>query len=69
MVLSEFLGKLRERGFEVTEPQIRAAFKSNRLSKPSYDASHRFNFTTDDLDRAVKHFSKRPSRRSELAST
>lgn len=68
MILSEFLQQLSERGFEITEPQLRSAIKSKRIPKPGYDASHRYNFTTDDVNRAVAHFGSRPARRQMAAA-
>jgi len=68
MVLSEFFQALRDRGLNITDTQYRFAVKSNRIPKPRLDASHRFDFTAEDVNKTVEYFANRPTRQREVAS-
>ena len=45
MCFAELVDELRRLGVSVTEPQIRWAIKTGKVSKPTLDGSHRFKFT------------------------
>lgn len=44
MCLTDLLTLLRSRGTEVTEPQVRWAIKTGKISRPPLDGSLRFEF-------------------------
>lgn len=44
MCLTDLLARLSNRGVEITEPQVRWAIKTGRISRPQLDGSLRFDF-------------------------
>ena len=59
MVLSEFLLEVRTYGVSPSETQLRWAMKTGKLPRLRLDAAHRFDFSRDDVDRAVALFKAR----------
>ncbi len=56
MCLSEYLSALKTRGIKVTPARVRYAIQQEKLPQPRLDASHRFDFTEHDVDRAAEFF-------------
>lgn len=61
MGLAEYRSQLKSRGINATEAMIRGAIKYGRLPMPVVDMSHRYNFSTEDVEKAVDYFSTRKS--------
>jgi hypothetical protein len=57
MPLSEVLTALHDRGVQVSEPAIRWAIKTRKVSRPQKDGSGRFDFSGQNLKELVDHFS------------
>jgi hypothetical protein len=67
VVLSEFLSEVRARGANPTEMKLRWAYKNGSLPRPRLDASHRFDFTSADIEAAVAFFASKTNS-AEVAS-
>lgn len=67
MGLAEYRQRLTQRGVDVTEAAIRFAMKNGRIPTPRVDPSRRFDFSENDVEKAVVYFSANPPRRRELA--
>jgi hypothetical protein len=68
MCLRDLLNLLRERGLVVTEPKLRWALKTGKLSRPPVDGSLRFDFGEQHLREVLAYFSgkdKAPPDRKE----
>jgi hypothetical protein len=68
MCLRDLLNLLRERGLAVTEPKLRWALKTGKLSRLPVDGSLRFDFGEQHLREALAYFSgkaKAPADRNE----
>lgn len=59
MCLNDVLTTLRDEGLDITENDIRAALRSGRLERPSYDGSRRFVFGPRHLARLRKLYGKK----------
>ena len=59
MCLKELLDALRLRNVNATEPRIRRAIDSGRVSRPRLDGSLRFDFTNENLEEIAAHFGVR----------
>ncbi len=58
MCFADLLCEIRSRGIAVTEPQIRWAIKSGKVSKPIIDGSLRFVFNDDNVGELVDLFGR-----------
>jgi hypothetical protein len=56
MCLKDLLDLLREQGLEVTEPKLRWAIKTGRVSRPAVDGSLRFAYEERHLQEALAYF-------------
>ena len=67
MCLRDLLNLLRAQGLEATEPKLRWALKTGKLSRPRLDGSLRFDFGEQHLREALAYFSreKAPAGRKE----
>jgi len=67
MCLRDLLNLLREQGLEATEPKLRWAIKTGKVSRPRLDGSLRFDFGEQQLREALAYFSqdKAPAGRTE----
>jgi hypothetical protein len=68
MCLRDLLNLLREQGVAISEPKLRWALKTGKLSRPPVDGSLRFDFREQHLREALAYFSgkdKAPPGRTE----
>ena len=56
MVLSELRERLLLKNVAVTEPQIRWAIRTGKVTRPRLDGSLRFEFTEDNLQEITRYF-------------
>lgn len=49
MTTQDAMRMMRERGYEVTEPQLRSMIRRGTISKPQLDSSLRFAWTDADI--------------------
>jgi hypothetical protein len=59
MCLRDLLETLRLEGLEATEPQIRWAITSSRITRPPLDGSLRFDFGQRQLDELREYLQAR----------
>ncbi|MDB5388933.1 MAG: hypothetical protein JWM11_4579 [Planctomycetaceae bacterium] len=68
MLMSELLQAIRDSGISVTEGRVRFAIKSGKLPTPKMNAAHHFNFTPEDVDRAIRFFGIKQRAANEVAA-
>jgi hypothetical protein len=68
MCLKDLLNLLREQGVELSEPKLRWAIKTGKVSRPPVDGSLRFAFAEEHVREILAYFAckdKAPADRKE----
>lgn len=68
MLMSELIQAIRAKGISITETRVRWAIKNGRIPRPQQNAAHHFNFSPDDVDRAIRFFGIKQRAQEEAAA-